>query len=42
MWVGVALAAATLLLVTWRAPRRRPATANAVVDVEALDPVLVG
>jgi hypothetical protein len=26
----------------WRAPRRRPATAYVVVDVEALDLVLVG
>ena len=42
MWVGVALAAAAFVFVPWRAPRRRPATANVLFDVEALDPVLVG
>jgi predicted MFS family arabinose efflux permease len=42
MWVSVALAAATLVFVLWRAPRRRTATADVVVDVEALEPVPVG
>ncbi len=42
MWVSVALAAATLLFVLWRAPRRRPAMADAVVEDAVLEPVPVG